>query len=99
MATKDRKVFKLLKIEKKLLKFCLIMLLLFPVIDVFSKATLSEANIEVERLKQEVQSQSRKNESLTMKVNELKSFENIQNVIQKEGLAYNSNNIKVIAKD
>jgi cell division protein FtsL len=99
MATKDRKVFKLLKIEKKLLKFCLIMLLLFPVIDVFSKATLSETNIEVERLKQEVQSQSRKNESLTMKVNELKSFENIQNVIQKEGLAYNSNNIKVIAKD
>lgn len=99
MATKDGKKFKLLKIEKALIKLCLIMLLLFPVADVFSKATLAESNIKVERLKKELSKQEKKNESLTMKVNELKSFENIQVVIQAQGLAYNSKNIKVIAKD
>jgi cell division protein FtsL len=95
----NRKRRKLLKIEKLLIKFCILMILLFPVVDVFSKATLSGINIEVEKLKNEVNKQQRKNQSLTMKVNELKSFENIRLVIESQGLAYNSNNIKVISKD
>ncbi|MDD3048621.1 MAG: hypothetical protein PHQ89_01345 [Bacilli bacterium] len=90
---------KPLRTEKRLLKLCVIALLLFPVASVFSKATLSKSNLEVERLKNKVEAQERKNESLTMKVNELKSLENIQSVVQSQGLAYNSNNIKVVAED
>lgn len=99
MASRNRKKVKFLSIEKRMIKLCVILLLLFPVIDVFSKATLSEANIRVEKLKQVITAQEKKNQSLTMKVNELKSFDKIEAVIEEQGLAYNCNNIKVIAKD
>ena len=39
------------------------------------------------------------NESLTMKVNELKSLANIDVVAESEGLSYNSDNIKVISNN
>jgi cell division protein FtsL len=64
----------------------------------FFKAQLSSVNIEVERLKKEVSKQENLNESLTMKVNELISFENMQLVAAEEGLEYNNNNIIVINK-
>jgi cell division protein FtsL len=99
MATNENRKSKLSRFEKKLVKICLILLLLFPVVDVFSKATLSKANLEVERLKKVLSVQQRKNQSLTMKVDELKSFDNIRTVIESQGLAYNSNNIKVINKN
>lgn len=98
-AKKNNKRVKLSKFERTLVKVCLILLVLFPVANVFSKATLSKVNIEVERLRRSVDNQQRKNQSLSMKVDELKSFENIQTVIQNQGLAYNSNNIKIIPGD
>ncbi|MEG2351406.1 MAG: hypothetical protein RSA10_03320 [Bacilli bacterium] len=64
----------------------------------FFKAQLSSVNIEVERLKKGVSKQQRINESLTMKVNELISLENMQLVAAEEGLEYNNNNIMVIQK-
>jgi len=64
----------------------------------FFKAQLSSVNIEVERLKKDVTKQEKVNESLTMKVNELVSLENMQLVAAEEGLEYNNNNIIVIQK-
>lgn len=64
----------------------------------FFKAQLSSVNIEVERLKKSVSKQEKVNESLTMKVNELVSLENMQLVAASEGLEYNNNNIIVIQK-
>jgi cell division protein FtsL len=97
MAVK-RKV-RFLRIERVLMKLCVLLLLLIPASDVFGKAMLSKSNLEVERLKKQVAEQTRKNQSLTMKVNELRSFDNIQAVASNQGLAYNSANIKVIDKD
>jgi len=82
-----------------MIKFFLIMILLFPVISVFSKATLANINIEVEKLRKAIKIQENRNQSLVMKVNELKSFENIRLAVEREGLVYNSNNIRVITKD
>ncbi len=96
---KNNKKLKILKIEKRIINFCIIMILMFPVMSVFSKATLSKANIEVERLNKEIRIQQNRNQSLVMKVNELRSFENIQIAVEREGLAYNSNNIKIISRD
>ena len=39
------------------------------------------------------------NESLSMKVNELKSMANITIVAENEGLSYNSDNVKVITSN
>ena len=38
----------------------------------------------------------KKNESLTMKVNELTSYENLNSVLKDMGLAYNNENIIVV---
>ncbi|HHT38542.1 MAG TPA: cell division protein FtsL [Mollicutes bacterium] len=91
-----RRKVKLLRIERMLIKFCVFLLVMIPASSVFGKAMLSKTNLEVERLKKEISAQERKNQSLTMKVNELQSFENILEVAKNQGLAYNSNNIKVI---
>lgn len=90
------KKVRVFKIEKLLMKFCLILLVLFPVLCVIGKASLSDANLEVERLKREIKTQEKTVESLTMKVDELKSVANLQTVVESEGLSYNSSNVKVI---
>ncbi len=87
---------KLFRIEKLLIRLCTILLILFPVSIVLSKAALSNMNLEVEKLKRQINVQKNANESLTMKVNELKSLANIDVVAESEGLSYNSSNIIVI---
>ena len=62
----------------------------------FAKITLSSINIEVEKLNKQVTKQEKTNQSLSMKINELASLENIQAVANNEGLAYNNNNIVII---
>lgn len=81
------------------MRLCVLLLLLIPVSSIFGKAMLAKSNIEVERLKKSIKVQVKRNQSLTMKVNELQSFDNIQAVARNQGLAYNSANIKVIDTD
>lgn len=95
---KKRKI-QFLKIEKIMMRLCVLLLVLFPVSNVFGKAMLSKSNLDVERLKQQIEIQEKKNQSLTMKVNELQSFANIQAVATNQGLAYNGDNIKVISNN
>lgn len=96
---KKKRAIRFTRLEKALMKLCVLLLLLIPASSVFGKAMLSQSNLEVERLKKEISAQVRKNQSLTMKVNELQSFENIQSVAISQGLAYNSANVKVIDTD
>ena len=94
---KTNKKVKLFRIERMLIKICTILLVIFPVTIVLSKAALSNMNLEVEVLKRQINTQKNSNESLTMKVNELKSLANIDIIAESEGLSYNSDNIIVIA--
>lgn len=96
MRKNKKQTVKLFRIEKMLIKCCTILLVIFPVTIVLSKAALSNINLEVEILKREINTQKNSNESLTMKVNELKSLANIDMVAESEGLSYNSDNIIVI---
>ncbi len=93
---KTNKKVKLFRIERILIKTCTFLLVLFPVSIVLSKAALSNMNLEVEILKKEINTQKNSNESLSMKVNELKSLANIDVIAENEGLSYNSDNIIVI---
>jgi len=63
---------------------------------VYSQATLSKSNIDVEKLRSKVDKQKKINESLNMQVDELASLSNIQEVAKKYGLSYNNDNIIVI---
>lgn len=93
---KTNKKVKLFRIERILIKTCLFLLVLFPVSIILGKAALSNMNLEVEILKKEINTQKNSNESLSMKVNELKSLANIDAIAENEGLSYNSDNIIVI---
>ena len=96
MKKRKKKILKISKFEKILYVFAILFLLLAPVSIVFTKSTLSEINFKVEKMKKEIKSQEKKNESLEMKINELASLDNIKDVIVKEGLTYNNDNIKNI---
>ena len=95
--TKKKKI-KISKFEKLLYVFAILLLILAPITIVYAKSTLSEINFKVEKMKKVIASQEKKNESLEMKINELVSLDNIKDVIKKEGLVYNNDNIKNIEK-
>ena len=63
---------------------------------ILTKATLSQVNLEVQKLNNKIKSQKEDNQSLVMKINEMASLENIQFVSKNLGLAYNNENIKTI---
>ena len=86
------------KFEKLLYAFTIVLVLSCPLIIVFSQATLSKINYEVEKSKKQIETQEKKNESLTMKINELASLDRIQEVADNQGLSYNNDNIKMIGE-
>ncbi len=66
------------------------------VVKVFCGANVGNLSMNVEKLKYHIDTQNKKNESLTMKVNELTSFSKVNDVVKNMGLAYNNENIVTI---
>ena len=95
---KVKKRLKMSKFERLLYGFTFVLILATPFVLVFSQATLSEINFEVEKLSKKISSQEKTNESLTMKINELASLEKIQEIAKEQGLTYNNNNIRSISE-
>jgi cell division protein FtsL len=87
---------KRFKGEKLLWFLIALVLVLTPLLHVYTKAELSESNIKVEKIKQNIDKQTNINESLSMQINELASLDKIREVASQEGLSYNNDNIKVI---
>lgn len=96
---KVKKKYKISKFEKLLYAFTLFVLALFPMSLVFSKATLSAINFQVEKQKKEIEIQKKTNESLAMTIDELASLTKIQEVAREQGLSYNNNNIKTVTEE
>ena len=93
-----KKKNKVTKGEKMLYFYATIALFLTLSLKIFCGASISEMKMNIEQMKYNIDKQQKKNESLTMKVNELTSFENVQKVVKERGLAYNNDNIIVIDK-
>lgn len=87
---------KFRKGEKSILFFIAVFALLTPIFIVYSYASLSSSNIEVEKLKKEIEKQENVNAGLSMQVDELASLSNIQDIAKAYGLSYNNDNIIVI---
>lgn len=68
------------------------------VVRIFFGANVGTLGIKVEKLKADLKMQEKKNESLTMKVNELTSFSKVNEVVKDMGLVYNYENIVNIDK-
>lgn len=93
---KTRKRVKLCGIDRLMIMVIALLIVFTPVLVVYSKSTLSESNIELERIKRKVEKQESINESVVMKINELASLSNIQDVAKEHGLDYNNDNIIVV---
>ena len=95
---KKSKIKKAIMFEKRFTVFGALILFALWGISFFAKNSLSSLNIEVERLARNVKEQKEINQSLNMKINELASLENINEVANKSGLAYNNNNIRIVVE-
>lgn len=92
---RTRKV-KLHTIDKLMITMIVMLIVASPIVIVYSKSTLSQSNIEVERMKNKIEKQETINESISMKINELASLTNIQDVAKEYGLSYQNDNIVVV---
>lgn len=91
---KKKKVFT--KLEKFLYKSSFVIAFFLILGIVFTSASVSKLNIELQEMSREVESQKDTNQSLVMKINEMASLENIQIISKNLGLSYNNENIKTI---
>lgn len=90
------KKFRIVRGEKLLYGLLFLLVVFVPISNVFTKALLSESNIEVEQLKNKIATQENLNESLSMQINELASLDKIQEVAKESGLSYNYDNLKIV---
>lgn len=92
----SKKGIKFKKGEKLIIAVLSLLALMTPVMVVYTSATLSSSNIEVEKMKKKIEKQENVNSSLSMQVDELASLSTIQDVAKSNGLSYNNDNIIVI---
>ncbi len=95
MGRTKRKV-KMRKSDRFMIFLICLLVVSAPVLVVYSKSMLSKSNIEVERLKNKIEKQETINESISMKINELASLTNIQDIAKEYGLSYQNDNIIVV---
>lgn len=93
-----KKKSKITKGERLLYFYATIAFFLMLSLKIFCGASIGEMKMSIEEKRYNIEAQEKTNESLTMQVNELTSFENVQKVVKEMGLAYNNNNIIVIDK-
>ena len=97
MRTKKVKRIKFLKSEKIMFFLSIIIVgIIMPAFFVYTKATLSKTNINLEQIKTKIANQEDNNQALNMQIDELASLDNIQNIANSIGLSYNNSNIKTI---
>ena len=87
------------KRDKKIFILIILVLIFSPLLQVITRAKLSEINIEVEKLKNNIEKQTKINEYVEMQINELASLDKIREIAKENGLSYKNNNITSIDKD
>ena len=95
---KKKNKARITKGERLLYFYATIAFFLMLGLKIFCGASIGEMKMSIEEKRYNIEQQEKTNESLTMQVNELTSFENVQKVVKEMGLAYNNNNIIVIDK-
>lgn len=93
---KTRKKVKIRVIDRLITMTIIMLIVSSPIIVVYSKSVLSKSNIELERMKSKIEKQETMNESISMKINEIASLSNIQDIAKEYGLTYQNDNIIVV---
>ena len=98
MARNKKKKARITKGEKFLYFYACLAFVVMLGVKIFCGAMVAELKMSIEEKNYKIDTQEKTNESLTMQVNELTSFENVKEVVNEMGLAYNNENIVVIDK-
>ena len=96
MKKNTKNIVRLTKGEKLLYTLGVFCIVATIILKVFSSASISNIKMSIEKISYQIQSQEKQNQSLTMQVNELTSYENLSVVLREMGLAYNNENIIVV---
>lgn len=98
-AKKNQKLKRKIRGERIIYFAIVLILLAIPVCNVYTKAILSESNIELEEIKSDIKEQENLNASLKMEISELASLDTIQTIANENGLTYKNTNIKVVTNE
>lgn len=90
---KKRKQKKVQKTERIVYKTFVFTTIILIIGIVYSRAALSKINLEVQALNETIKDEKEDNQSLVMRINEMISLENIQEISNSLGLTYNNDNI------
>ncbi len=82
--------------EKRLYRFFIIITIFLVIGIIYSRATLSKINLEIQELSSIIKEENDDNQSLAMKINEMVSLDKIRQVSNEMGLSYNNKNIKSV---
>jgi len=93
---KNKKISKKNKREKKLYRLFVVTTIFLVIGIIYSKATLSKINLEIQELSSIIKDESEDNQSLAMKINEMVSLDKIKEISSEQGLTYNNDNIKSV---
>ncbi len=96
MAKKQVRKVRITKGERLLYITAVLCFSLTILLKIFCGAGTQHLSMSVEKVRYEINDQEKRNESLTMQVNELTAFDKIKDVVKDMGLAYNNDNIIVI---
>lgn len=96
MVRKKTRTMRITKGERLLYRTAGLCFALTILLKIFCGAGMQHFSMSVEKVRYEISSQEKRNESLTMQVNELTSFDKIKDIVKNMGLAYNNENIMVI---
>ena len=86
------------KLDTTLYLFATLSLICIFLVKIFGGAEISHLSMNIANTKSNISEQTKTNEGLEMKINELTSFENILAVVKEMGLGYNNENILIINK-
>lgn len=93
---KKKKIDAKLKLEKRIYKTFVFIIIFLILGIIYSKATLAKINLEIQDLSGTIKEETEDNQSLAMRINEMVSLEKIQQVSDELGLTYNNKNIKTV---
>lgn len=96
MKKNTKKIVRLTRGERMLYSLGLLCFVFTIVTKVFLSASIGNIKMDMEKISYKIDNQKKKNQSLAMQVNELTSYENLNNVLKDMGLAYNNENIVTI---
>ena len=85
--------------KEKMLYRCFVVTTIFLVLGIiYSRASLSKINLEIQELSDIIKDESEDNQSLAMKINEMVSLDKIRAVSHDQGLTYNNDNIRSVSE-